>query len=149
MTRLNYALVLLLLVTFAQAKEPKHYQSGKLLKMESVKCGLDEKDGSSIAGEVIGTDSTHRKTKELMCQQYVLEADNLLYTIQPKDDKHPALLPIGEKAQFRLAKDKMLLRVEDMDDKEREYLVVAVVPKDSSGSSDSRSSPTQTATASK
>jgi hypothetical protein len=138
MMRLNYAWVLLLLVTFAQAKEPKHYQSGKLLKMESVKCGLDEKDGNSIASEVIGTDSTHRKTKELMCQQYVLEADNLVYTIQPKDDKHPALLPIGKKAQFRLAKDKILLRVEDMDDKEREYLVIAVVPRNSATAASSQ-----------
>ncbi|HKW18339.1 MAG TPA: hypothetical protein VJO35_12605 [Terriglobales bacterium] len=127
--RLNYVLASLLLVSAAHAREPKHYQSGKLVKMESVKCGVDEKDGNSIAAEVIGTDSTHRKTRELLCQQYVLEADSLVYTIQPKDDKHPALLPVGEKAQFRLTKDKMVLRVEDMDDKEREYIVVAVVPK--------------------
>ena len=127
--RLNYVLALLLLVSMAQAKEPKHFQSGKLLRMESVKCGVDEKDGNSLAGEVIGTDSSHRKTRELLCQQYALEANDLVYTIQPKDEKHPALLPIGETAQFRLSKDKMLLRVEDMDDKEREYIVVSVVPK--------------------
>jgi hypothetical protein len=28
-----------------------------------------------------------------------------------------------------LEKDKMLLRVEDMDDKEREYIVVSILPK--------------------
>lgn len=127
--RLNYAIALLLIAGLAQAKEPKHYQSGKLVKMDSVKCGVDEKDGNSIAAEVIGTDSTHRKTRELLCQQYVLEAGDLVYTIQPKDDKHPALLPVGDTAQFRLTKDKMLLRVEDSDDKEREYIVVAIVPK--------------------
>jgi hypothetical protein len=41
------------------------------------------------------------------------------------------LLPIGEKAQFRLDKDKMRLRVEDADDKEREYIVISMVPKES------------------
>lgn len=130
--RLNYLLVLALAVSVAEAKEPKHYQSGKLLKMESVKCGVDEKNGKSFAGEMIGTDSSHMKTRELLCQQYVLATDMLVYTIQPKDDKHPALLPVGESAQFRLQKDKMLLRVEDLDDKEREYIVVSMVPKDSS-----------------
>ncbi len=129
--RVRYLLAIVLVATIVQAKEPKHYQTGKLLKMQSVKCGTDEKNGKSIAGEVIGTDSSHMKTHELLCQEYALETDTLVYTIRPKDDKHPALLPVGEKAQFRLDKDKMLLRVEDMDDKEREYIVVSMVPKDS------------------
>jgi hypothetical protein len=128
--RLNFLLVVLLLATFAHAKEPKRYQSGKLLKMESVKCGVDQKNGETIAGELIGTDSSHMKSHELLCQQYALATDNLVYTIQPKDDKHPELLPIGDQAQFRLEKDKLVLRVEDLDDKEREYIVVSVVPRD-------------------
>jgi hypothetical protein len=129
--RSKYFLAIVLLAALAQAKEPKHFQSGKLLKMQSVKCGTDEKNGKSVAGEMLGTDSSHMKTHELLCQEYVLETDNLLYTIRPKDDKHPVLLPVGEKAQFRLDKDKMLLRVEDLDDKEREYVVVSMLPKDS------------------
>jgi hypothetical protein len=124
-------LVIALLSIVAYAKEPKHYQSGRLMKMESVKCGTDEKNGKSFAGEMIGTDSSRMKTRELLCQQYVLETDKLVYTVQPKDDKHPALLPVGETAQFRLEKDKMLLRVEDMDNKEREYVVISMVPKNS------------------
>jgi hypothetical protein len=129
--RLKFALAIFLLATVAQAKEPRHYESGKLMKMQSVKCGTDEKNGKSLAGEMIGTDSAHMKTRELLCQQYALQTDTLVYTIQPKDEKHPALLPVGEKAQFRLDKDKMLLRVEDLDDKEREYIVVSMVPRDS------------------
>jgi hypothetical protein len=126
--RLKYLTVMLVLTAIVQAKEPKHYQSGKLVRMESVKCGTDEKNGKSFAGEMIGTDSSHMKTHELLCQQYTLETSHLVYTIRPKDDKHPALLPIGEDAQFRLQKDKMLLRVEDMDDKEREYIVISILP---------------------
>jgi hypothetical protein len=129
--RLKYVLAIVLLAAIAHAKEPKHFHSGTLLKMDSVRCGTDAKNGKSFAGEILGTDSSHMKTRELLCQQYVLETDALIYTIQPKDDKHPALLPVGEKAQFRLVKDKMLLRVEDMDAKEREYIVVSMVPKDS------------------
>jgi len=129
--RLKYVLAVALIAAAAQAKEPRHYQSGKLLRMESVKCGTDAKNAKSLAGEMIGTDSAHMKTKELLCQQYVLETDTVIYTIQPKDDKHPALLPIGEKAQFRLDKDKILLRVEDLDDKEREYFVVSMSPNNS------------------
>jgi len=132
--RLRFFLAIMLVAVLAQAKEPKHYQSGKLLKMESVKCGTDEKNGKSLAGEMIGTDSAHMKTHELLCQQYVLETENVMYTIRPKDEKHPVLLPIGEKAQFRMDKDKIVLRVEDLDDKEREYGVVSMVPKDSADS---------------
>jgi hypothetical protein len=138
--RLQYLLAIVLVAAAAQAKEPRHFQSGKLLKMESVKCGMDEKNGKSFAGELVGTDSAHMKTKELLCQEYVLETDSVLYRIRPKDDKHPALLPIGEKAQFRLDKDKMLLRVEDLDDKEREYFVVSMSPRDSSAQASSESS---------
>lgn len=133
--RIEWLLVVVLLASIAQAKEPKHYQSGKLVKMESVWCGTDQKNGKSLAGEMIGTDSSHMKTHELLCQEYILETDKLTFTIRPRDDKHPVLLPVGEKAQFRLDKDKMVLRVEDLDDKERDYVVVSMVPRDSSDAS--------------
>jgi hypothetical protein len=113
----------------AYAKEPKEYQTGKLLQMDSVACGVDEKDGKSLAGEMLGTDSGHKKTHELLCQEYVLQAEKVIYRIRPRDAKHPVLLPVGEKAQFRLVKDKMLLRVEDLDSKEREYIVVSMTPR--------------------
>jgi len=129
--RLQYLFAIVLIAALAQAREPRHYQSGKLVKMESVKCGTDEKNGKSLAGEMIGTDSSHMKTRELLCQEYVLEADRVVYRIRPKDDKHPVLLPIGEKAQFRLDKDKIVLRVEDLDDKDRDYIVASMVPKES------------------
>jgi len=133
--RLHYVLALALIASVAQAKEPRHYRTGKLVRMESVKCGTDAKDAKSFAGEMLGTDSQHMKTKELLCQQYVVESDSVIYTIRPKDDKHPALLPVGEQAQFRLDKDKILLRVESGDDKEREYLVVSMTPNDGSAQS--------------
>jgi len=59
-----------------------------------------------------------------------LQTDRVIYRIRPKDEKHPVLLPVGEKAQFRIEKDKMKLRVEDLDDKERDYFVVSMTPRE-------------------
>jgi hypothetical protein len=128
----SLVLASLLLTVTAYAKEPKAYQSGKLLQMDSVQCGVDEKDAKSFTGELIGTDSGHKKTQELLCQEYLLQTDKMVYRIRPRDAKHPVLLPVGERAQFRLAKDKMLLRVEDLDSKEREYIVVSMTPRSDS-----------------
>lgn len=129
MRKLTVAVAVLLLASFAHAKEHKQYQTGKLLQMESVQCGVDEKNGKSLAGEMLGTDSGHKKTHELLCQEYILESARVIYHIRPKDEKHPMLLPVGEQAQFRLEKDKMILRVEDLDDKDREYVVVSMTPR--------------------
>jgi len=129
-------LCVLALGSVAYAREPKIYQSGKLLQMDSVACGVDEKNGKSLAGEMLGTDSSHKKTHELLCQEYLLQAERVIYRIRPRDEKHPALLPVGEKAQFRLEKDKMLLRVEDLDSKEREYIVVSMTPRADASTAD-------------
>jgi hypothetical protein len=119
-----------LLTSFAFGKEPKPRQSGKILQMESVSCGVDENSGKSVVGEIIGTDSAHKKTHELLCQEYVLQSDKVIYRIRPRDEKHPVLLPVGEKAQFRMEKDKLILRVEDLDDKDRQYAVVSMTPRE-------------------
>jgi hypothetical protein len=120
----------------AYAKDPKAYQTGKLLQMDSVSCGMAEKDGKSLAGEMLGTDSGSKKTQEVLCQEYVLQAERVIFRIRPRDEKHPVLLPVGEQAQFRLQKDKMLLRVEDLDNKEREYVVVSMTPRSDSTAAD-------------
>ena len=129
-------LCVLVMASVAYAREPKAYQTGKLLQMDSVACGVDEKDGKSFAGEMLGTDAGHKKTRELLCQEYVLQSDKVIYRIRPRDEKHPVLLPVGEHAQFRLQKDKMLLRVEDLDNKEREYIVVSMTPRTDSSTAE-------------
>jgi hypothetical protein len=124
------------LFSAAFAKDLKPYQTGKLMQMDSVQCGTAEKDSTSVAGEMLGTDSGSKKTQEVLCQEYVLQAERVIYRIRPRDEKHPVLLPVGEQAQFRLQKDKMLLRVEDLDSKEREYIVVSMTPRSDSTSAD-------------
>jgi hypothetical protein len=97
--------------------------------MESSSCGYAEKDGKTVAGEIFGTDGQHKNTKVVMCQEYVLQTDRITYRIRPRDDKHPVLLPVGETAQFRIHKDKLLLRVPEADGKEREYFVLSMTPR--------------------
>ena len=122
-------LVLLVCTATCAAKEHPDYQNGKILQMESTACGLQEKGSKTIAGEILGTDGQHKKTQELLCQEYILQSDRVIYRIRPKDDKHPVLLPIGETAHFRLHKDKLILQVPEADGKEREYIVVSMTPR--------------------
>ena len=111
------------------AKDKPAYERGVLLQMDSTHCGYAEKDGKTLKGEILGTDGQHKNTQEVLCQEYILKSDRLIYRIRPKDDKHPALLPVGESAEFRIHKDKMLLRVPESDSKEREYIVVSMTPR--------------------
>ena len=73
---------------------------------------------------------------ELLCQEYTLQADQTVYRIRQRDQKRPVLLPVSDRAQFRLRKDKMLLRVEDLDFKEREYEVISTAPRTDSTAAD-------------
>jgi hypothetical protein len=125
---------ILFLASVVQGKDVKAHESGTLLQMESVECGLDENSAKSFAGEILGTDSGHKKTHAVLCQEYVVQSEMITYRIRPRDEKHPALLPVGQRAQFRMEKDKMKLRVEDLDDKEREYQVVSMKPRSDASS---------------
>src|SRR5713101_3304795 len=138
--RFKILITAILFASLAQAKEPKVHQSGTLLQMDSAECGVDENSGKSVMGEIVGTDSAHKKTHALLCQEYLLQSDTVIYRIRPRDEKHPALLPVGQKAQFRIQKDKMLLQVEDIDEKEREYSVVSASPRQSGKSAENASS---------
>jgi len=123
--------MLLCVLSFAAmaAAGEKSYQSGTLQEMTAVECGLEEKSSTSFVGEVLGTDSAHSKTRKMLCQQYLLKTNNVMYRIRPRsEEKHPALLPVGERVLFRLKKDRMVLRVPEGDDKERDYDIVSMEP---------------------
>src|SRR2546423_7927897 len=119
--------VILVCSSLAFAKdEPVFHQTGMISNMDAVTCGIDENSGKSFAGEILGTDGAHKKSRELLCQEYVLKTDKVMYRIRPRDEKHPVLLPVGERAQFRIKKDKLLLAVPELDGKEREYSVTSM-----------------------
>jgi hypothetical protein len=112
------------------AKDKPSYEQGVLMQMDSSSCGYSEKGAKTLTGEILGTDDQHKKTQQLLCQEYVLQTDRMTYRIRPKDDKHPTLLPIGETAEFRIHKDKLVMRVPEADGKEREYLVLSMTPRE-------------------
>ena len=126
-TKLLMAILLLALV--AQARERPSYEKGKLVQMESAPCGYAENSGKGVGAVLLGTDSGHKKTQEMLCPEYVLQSDRIIYRIRPREEKHPILLPVGETAEFRIHKDKLLLRVPEADAKEREYLVISMTPR--------------------
>jgi hypothetical protein len=129
MKRIALTAVLLFAASSLSAKDKPDYQRGVLDRMDSTACGYAEKDNKTLAGEILGTDSQHKQTQQTLCQEYILKGEHVTYRIRPRDDKHPALLPIGETAEFRIHKDKLLLRVPEADGKEREYVVVSMTPR--------------------
>jgi len=120
--------VLFLGMAAVRAKDAPSYQSGVLKEMNSVECGFEQKSAKGFVGELVGTDDSHSKTRKTFCQEYVLETNRVVYHIRPREEKHPALLPVGEKAMFRMKKDFMVLKVPEGDDKERDYDVVSITP---------------------
>src|SRR5690348_12965504 len=139
--------VLILGAVAVQAKDGPSYQAGVLKEMTSVECGYEQKSAKGLMGELVGTDDSHSKTRKTFCQEYVLETNHVVYHIRPREEKHPALLPVGEKALFRMKKELMVLKVPEGDDKEREYDVVSMLPVQANDSSSTGRTVLPTATA--
>ena len=122
-------LALILFAVAACAGEPKAYQGGKLLRMDSVACAANPSSSNNQSRSSNQANEQNSATKQSLCQEYVLQADQVVYRIRPRDVKHSALLPVGEFAQFRLDKNKMILRINSLDEKEREYNVISMSPR--------------------
>lgn len=137
---MRFTFAFCLVLTFACAgfaKEPKAYETGKLVQMESVRCGTSGNDESRPVAEMPGRDASSKRRHEvIICREYVLESERVIYRIRLREEKHAALLPIGDRAQFRFKADKLLLRLEARDGKEREYVVVSMNPKTENSTAD-------------
>ena len=107
------AFAVLLLASVAHAQDPKKYRAGQLLQMESLQCTVFENPNPSPDA----TDST-------LCQEYVVQGDDILFHLRPKDTKHPVLLPVGKEINYRIEEDRFFLRTGAEGKKEHEYVVV-------------------------
>jgi len=112
----SLVLTSILLASTAYAKELKAYQDAKLLQMDSVQCGTDE-------------NAKKGKTHELLCQNIWCKPTRCSIGFAPKTTGIPYCCRLGQNAQFRLDKNKMLLRVEGFDNKEREYVIMSIKPR--------------------
>lgn len=127
----SLVLTSLLLAAAAYATEPRAYQSGDLLQMDSVSCGVHGKDSGNLA-EAKEVDSADNQSRQPSCQEYVLQSEKTVYRIRPRHGKHSVLLPVGEQAHFRFDKNRMFVRVDQLDSTEREYVVVSIKPRSDS-----------------
>jgi hypothetical protein len=118
--------LILAVATVTLAKDPPSYDKGVLLSMASSSCGTAETGGKSVTGEILGTDGEHKNTEQVLCQEYVLQGDRIVYHIRPTDSKHPQLLPVGDNVQYRIHKDRMYVLNSEGDTKEREYSVISM-----------------------
>ncbi len=122
------ALVLLVPSSAAAKNKKKHGQRGMVESMQSVPCGLKER-GLSGLGSIFGSVGVqHVNSNEKLCTQYLLRTDEMEYHIRPMDTKHAVLLPVGHEGEFKMKKDRMVLRVPDEDKKAREYQVISMQP---------------------
>lgn len=136
-------LTLLFLAAGACAQVQQPYLSGKLLQMNSVRCELstqrangstkhtpkDNRDTTVAGNDSHNTSDDALNAGSQTCFEYLLQADEVIYTIRPKNSGSEFLLPVGEWAQFRIQKDKFLLRVRSSESREREYIVMSIKPR--------------------
>lgn len=112
--KISLMLTLVLFAGLANAKQP--YQPATIVAMNSVPCGSQGKG--------------YNKTRQMLCQEYVLRSGNMEYHIRQKEEKSAALLQVGQQGEFRIDKDRMRLRAVDSDGnrKERQFRVVEMKP---------------------
>ena len=109
------ALSALLFASLAQAQEPRKYHTGQLLQMESLQCTVFEHASS-------------KETDTVLCREYVLRGDSVLFLLRAKDPKRVVLLPVGKEVDYRIEEDRFFLRVAAISKKEQEYSVVSMEP---------------------
>jgi hypothetical protein len=123
--------VCLLFAETCSARE-HDYQQGTVIAVDSSPCA--QLTPSATAGS---------------CQEYILQSDHMLFRIRPKDEKHPALLPVGESAQFRVGKGALLVRVPEISGKEHPYVVISFRAREDATSASILQQQSATVTASK
>ena len=94
----------------AQAKDVS--QTGTVVAMNSVACGT-KSEGK-------------KKTREMVCHEYVLRSGSTEYHIQQKEEKSTDVLAIGGQATFTIHKDRIRLHAANIDGKEKDYEFVVV-----------------------
>jgi Flp pilus assembly protein TadD len=124
--------------SFSQNKSQPFNETGTLMEMEAVPCGIQERGFTGIGGLLVTAGLEHVNSNDKLCQEYVLRTAYIQYRIRPVNEKEPVLLPVGEKAHFHLKGDHIVLSMPEGDDKVREYKVVGMKPLTTDDSSASR-----------
>ena len=122
MRKANFCAVTLFAVaSMVYAKSPKVYQSGEISEVSQVACNV-----------------THSQKSQPLCREYTLQSDNVVYTIRSRDQKHDLSISIGDRVQFRLHKDIIVLRYEAGSGKDHSLVVISVSPASDNNTADVR-----------
>ena len=95
MKRPMTATLVVFLAGAAHANDKHALEKRMLLQMDSSSCGYTEKDGKTLAGQVYGTDGQHKNTKEVLCQEYILKSDRVIYRIRCRNIAPSGNLKLG------------------------------------------------------
>jgi hypothetical protein len=140
-TSLIAALSLVLAASpIAESKNKKKPpQRGMLESMQAVPCGAKQRGVTGLGSVFASIGVEHVNSHEQLCPQYLFRTDDMEYHIRPLDLKHAVLLPVGQEGEFKLKKDRLILKMPDGDKKAkaREYQVVAMQPENSESKAES------------
>jgi hypothetical protein len=92
-------------VTLAQAASAP--QTGTILSENSVNCG---------------SKGSHKRSVDLVCQEYVVRATSIDYHIRQQKPSSQTLVPVNTTVEFTIDKDKIKFKI---DGKSYEYIVVS------------------------
>lgn len=122
--RLSALGVLAVAASLPAAARKKPYSRGIITRMRSSDCGYNASSG--MLGAVLGAGNSGRKARLMLCKDYTLRTHGTIYTIRPKD-RHARLLPVGVTVLYRVAHDKLKVKLANGRDK-KQYYVLAEKP---------------------
>ncbi|HXW57583.1 MAG TPA: hypothetical protein VEJ67_17660 [Candidatus Cybelea sp.] len=127
----------------AHADKKRKTQADRAMieKMDAVPCGAKQKGVTGLGSIWASVGITHMSSDEKLCPRYLLLSDNIEYEIQPTNNRHPAVLPVGQEVIFRIKKDHMTVKCPEGDRKSRTYEVVAMKPTEKPTDAESQSPP--------
>src|SRR6266566_3560835 len=118
MKRTLFCIVLLFTFSTFLSAETRSRQQGTIIRMRMTEC-LGSQHG------FMATMSGGGKMEPgLLCPEYVLVADKVVYVISGKSSEQ--LIPLAEVTRFRLQKNEMLIRIDDAS-KESHFRIKAMV----------------------
>jgi len=68
----------------AQAKTRRHTKRAFCFKWNLRLAGIPKKMARQSPAKSLAPDGQHKNTKQVLCQEYVLQADRIIYRITPK-----------------------------------------------------------------
>jgi hypothetical protein len=118
MKRTLFCIFVLALPVVLSAQSAHNHQQGTIVRMRMTDC-LGPQHG--FMAQMSGGGQME---PALLCPEYVLVADKVVYVISGKSSEQ--LIPLAEVTRFRLQKNEMLIRIDDAS-KESHFHIKAMV----------------------